>query len=119
MDKQKQKIRAKSDYKRSINGNLKRNASYQEIPIKPVYIHRKPTQILPTTKVKMVYVMPKFTISKKEKIKVQLLDIFKAIPSVGIFMLPGGALLLPLVIKLIPDILPSAFQEDPDDFEDQ
>ena len=26
--------------------------------------------------------------------------------------LPGGALLLPLLIKLIPDILPSAFRED-------
>lgn len=52
---------------------------------------------------------------EKEKIKVQLLDIFKAIPSFAIFMLPGGAILLPLVIKLIPDILPSAFQEDWDD----
>lgn len=52
---------------------------------------------------------------EKEKIKIQLLDIFKAIPSFAIFMLPGGALLLPLVIKLIPDILPSAFQEDWDD----
>ena len=52
---------------------------------------------------------------EKEKIKVQLLDIFKAIPAFAIFMLPGGALLLPLVIKLIPDILPSAFREDPDD----
>ena len=52
---------------------------------------------------------------EKEKIKVQLLDVFKAIPSFAIFMLPGGALLLPLVIKIIPDILPSAFQEDWDD----
>lgn len=59
------------------------------------------------------------TEEEKEKIKVQLLDVFKAIPSFAIFMLPGGALLLPLVIKLIPDILPSAFREDPDDFEDQ
>lgn len=55
---------------------------------------------------------------EKEKIKVQLLDIFKAVPAFAIFLLPGGALLLPLVIKLIPDILPSAFQEDPDNFED-
>jgi hypothetical protein len=51
---------------------------------------------------------------EKEKIKIQLLDIFKAIPAFAIFLLPGGALLLPLVIKLIPDILPSAFQEDVD-----
>jgi len=50
---------------------------------------------------------------EKLKIKVQLLDICKAIPAFTVFMLPGGALLLPLLIKLIPDILPSPFQEDP------
>jgi hypothetical protein len=48
---------------------------------------------------------------EKEKIKIQLLDICKAIPSFAVFMLPGGALLLPLLIKLIPDILPSAFRD--------
>jgi hypothetical protein len=50
---------------------------------------------------------------EKLKIKIQLLDIFKAIPAFAVFMLPGGALLLPLLIKLIPDILPSAFKEEP------
>ena len=54
------------------------------------------------------------TEEEKEKIKIQLLDICKAIPAFAVFMLPGGALLLPLLIKLIPDILPSAFQEDPE-----
>jgi hypothetical protein len=49
---------------------------------------------------------------EKEKIKVQLLDICKAVPAFAVFMLPGGALLLPLLIKVIPDILPSAFRED-------
>lgn len=48
---------------------------------------------------------------EKEKVKTQLLDICKAIPAFAIFMLPGGALLLPLLIKIIPDILPSAFRE--------
>ncbi len=52
------------------------------------------------------------TVEEKEKIKIQLLDICKAIPALAVFLLPGGALLLPLLIKLIPDILPSAFQED-------
>jgi hypothetical protein len=51
---------------------------------------------------------------EREKIKIQLLDICKAIPAFAVFMLPGGALLLPLLIKLIPDILPSAFREDID-----
>jgi len=52
---------------------------------------------------------------EKEKVKLQLFDIFKAIPAFAVFMLPGGALLLPLLIKLIPDILPSAFREDVDE----
>ena len=50
---------------------------------------------------------------EKLKIRIQLLDICKAIPAFAVFMLPGGALLLPLLIKLIPDILPSAFKEEP------
>jgi hypothetical protein len=49
---------------------------------------------------------------EKLKVRLQLLDICKAIPSLAIFMLPGGALLLPLLIKLLPDILPSAFRDD-------
>ncbi|CAL2095646.1 LETM1 domain-containing protein [Tenacibaculum sp. 190524A02b] len=49
---------------------------------------------------------------EKSKVKQQMLDICKAIPAFTVFMLPGGALLLPLLIKLIPDILPSAFRED-------
>ena len=48
---------------------------------------------------------------EKVKVKEQLLDIFKTVPSLTIFMLPGGALLLPLFVKLIPKLLPSAFQE--------
>ena len=51
------------------------------------------------------------TEEEKLKIKIQLLDICKAIPAFTVFMLPGGALLLPLLIKIIPDILPSAFKD--------
>ena len=49
---------------------------------------------------------------EKEKIKIQMLDVCKAIPSLAVFLMPGGTLLLPLLIKLIPEILPSSFQED-------
>ncbi len=56
----------------------------------------------------------KLTDDEKVKVKTQLLDICKGIPAFAVFMLPGGALLLPLLIKLIPDILPSAFKEDID-----
>lgn len=48
---------------------------------------------------------------EKNVIKNQLYDIFKTIPSLTIFMLPGGTLLLPLVIKFIPQLLPSAFDD--------
>lgn len=48
---------------------------------------------------------------EKKKVQDQLLDIFKSIPSLAIFMLPGGAILLPIFIKLIPKLLPSAFDD--------
>ncbi|PWL38451.1 hypothetical protein DKG77_09305 [Flagellimonas aquimarina] len=48
---------------------------------------------------------------EKKKVQNQLLDIFKTIPSLAIFMLPGGAVLLPIFIKLIPKLLPSAFDD--------
>ena len=56
----------------------------------------------------------KLTDEEKDKVKTQLLDILKSMPAFAVFMLPGGALLLPLLIKLIPDILPSSFREDVD-----
>lgn len=51
------------------------------------------------------------TEEEKKKIQNQLLDIFKSIPSLAIFLLPGGAVLLPIFIKLIPKLLPSSFDE--------
>ena len=48
---------------------------------------------------------------EKKKVRKQLMDIFKTIPSLTIFMLPGGSLLLPIMIKFIPTLLPSAFNE--------
>jgi hypothetical protein len=48
---------------------------------------------------------------EKKKVKKQLLDICKTVPSLTIFMIPGGSLLLPLLIKFIPQLLPSSFNE--------
>ena len=48
---------------------------------------------------------------EKTKVKEQLLDICKTIPSLTIFLLPGGTVLLPLLVKFIPKLLPSSFQE--------
>ena len=49
--------------------------------------------------------------NEKKLIKKQLLDICKSIPSLAIFLLPGGGILLPLLIRYIPEMLPSAFNE--------
>jgi hypothetical protein len=51
---------------------------------------------------------------EKKKVKKQILDICKTIPSLTIFLLPGGSLLLPILIKFIPTLLPSAFNENLD-----
>ncbi len=52
---------------------------------------------------------------EKKKVKKQLLDICKTVPSLTIFLLPGGGLLLPILIKIIPQLLPSAFNENLED----
>lgn len=51
---------------------------------------------------------------EKKKVKKQLLEICKTVPSLTIFLLPGGSLLLPLLIKFIPKLLPSVFNENLD-----
>lgn len=48
---------------------------------------------------------------EKGKVKEQLLDICKTIPSLTIFLVPGGSVLLPLLVKFIPKLLPSSFQD--------
>ncbi len=48
---------------------------------------------------------------EKKKVRKQLLDICKTIPSLTILLLPGGSILLPVLIKFIPQLLPSAFNE--------
>jgi len=49
---------------------------------------------------------------EKKKIKTQLWDILRTIPSFAIFMVPGGSFILPLLIKILPEelILPSNFR---------
>ena len=52
---------------------------------------------------------------EKKKVKKQLLDICKTVPSLTIFLIPGGSLLLPLLVKFIPQLLPSSFNENLED----
>lgn len=51
------------------------------------------------------------TKEEQKKMQSQLLDLLKTVPSLAIFMLPGGAILLPIFAKLIPNMLPSAFDD--------
>lgn len=52
---------------------------------------------------------------EKKKIRKQLLEVCKTVPSLAIFLLPGGSLLLPLLVKFIPKMLPTAFNENLDE----
>lgn len=54
----------------------------------------------------------KLSVQERDKVKYQLLEIFKSIPALAIFLLPGGMILLPLVAKLLPDIMPNAFKDE-------
>ncbi|MFL5309550.1 MAG: LETM1 domain-containing protein [Myxococcales bacterium] len=54
------------------------------------------------------------TPQEKTKIRAQLIDVAKTIPALAIFAAPGGMLLLPLLVKLLPfNLLPSSFAEPP------
>ena len=52
---------------------------------------------------------------EKKIVRKQLLDICKTVPSLAIFLLPGGSILMPLLVKFIPKLLPSAFNENMED----
>jgi hypothetical protein len=47
---------------------------------------------------------------EKEQVRKQFLDLIKTMPSLALFLLPGGSLLLPLILKLVPELMPSAFK---------
>ena len=53
------------------------------------------------------------TSEEREKVKHQLTDIFlRTIPSLAIFMVPGGTILLPILLKVLPEeiLIPSSFR---------
>ncbi len=51
------------------------------------------------------------TKEEKKRMKEEVLDLCKSIPSLAIFILPGGGLLLPILTQWIPNLLPSSFNE--------
>lgn len=52
-------------------------------------------------------------LSAKEKtqLKTQFIELCKTVPAFTIFLIPGGSLLLPIFIKLLPELLPNSFNE--------
>jgi hypothetical protein len=55
------------------------------------------------------------TAQEQQKVKCQLVDLAKTVPALGIFALPGGMLLLPILARSLPwNILPSAFRQELD-----
>lgn len=64
----------------------------------------------------LVYLVKKsfkeeLTEKEKEIVKAQFKDIVKSVPALALFMLPGGTILLPLILKIIPSLLPTAFRD--------
>lgn len=50
--------------------------------------------------------------AEKDCVRAQLLDLLKTVPALMIFSLPGGLLLLPIAIKVLPfNLLPSSFED--------
>ncbi len=49
--------------------------------------------------------------SEKDKVREQIFDLLKTIPSLAIFMIPGGAFILPIILKILPEevLMPSSF----------
>jgi hypothetical protein len=48
---------------------------------------------------------------QQRRVREQLLDLARVVPALGIFALPGGAVLLPVLARMLPwDLLPSSFR---------
>lgn len=54
----------------------------------------------------------RLTSDQQKRMREQLIDVVKAVPSLAVFTLPGGFILLPIVLKLLPfDLRPSNFRK--------
>ena len=53
------------------------------------------------------------TSEEEERARAQLIDLMKTVPALAVFALPGGAILLPMVIKYLKlELRPSSFKDD-------
>jgi hypothetical protein len=52
------------------------------------------------------------TAEEKRKVRLQLLDILKTVPTLAIAAMPGGSVILPVLIRLLPfNLLPTSFED--------
>ena len=52
------------------------------------------------------------TAEEKRKVRLQLFDILKTVPTLAIFAMPGGSVILPVLIRLLPfNLLPTSFED--------
>lgn len=51
------------------------------------------------------------SMKEKAQLKNQFIELGKTVPAFTIFLIPGGSLLLPILIKLLPELIPSSFNE--------
>ncbi|RAR48631.1 LETM1-related biofilm-associated protein [Flavobacterium lacus] len=77
-------------------------------------LHKELTESKDLVKLLAASTTRELNTDEKKRMKKQLLDVCKTVPSLTIFLLPGGSLLLPILIKFIPQMLPSAFNENLD-----
>lgn len=55
----------------------------------------------------------RLTPEEETRMRQQLIDLCKCIPALAIFAAPGGCLLLPILIKVLPfNLLPTAFADE-------
>jgi len=57
-----------------VLGTPKRKASYQELPIAPLFEFKIPKQIGPSSSVRFVVVYPKFTLNAEQRLQVKVLE---------------------------------------------
>ncbi len=59
----------------------------------------------------------RLTREEKKRMREQLFDVVRAVPSLAVFALPGGFVLLPIMLKLLPfDLRPSSFRKSDEGF---
>jgi len=115
--KESTKVRLKSKWNKVKSSKLGNTASDKAKLIKKAYYDNKPKVLKEISNSKeLVRLLAKSKVQKltrdeRHKVNTQLWSILKTIPSFAIFALPGGAVLLPLVLKMVPTLLPNSFRD--------